>query len=152
MHLATYVHLLEQGSTTLAESYRVVAEGHTDEPEIVAQAGRFERECRSQAERLGPVRGRYGDHPAPPPDRLHVPGIEHPRTGGLGMVRDLHELADIASHLKIAWTIVGQAAQGNRDPELGDLSESSEEEVSGQLAWLNTQIKTASAQALLVAD
>jgi hypothetical protein len=151
MHLATYVHLLEQGSTTLAESYRVVAEGHAEEPEIVAQAGRFERECRSQADRLGAVRDRYGDHPTSP-DRLHVPGIEQPRTGGLGMVRDLHELADIASHLKIAWTIVGQAAQGNRDPELRDLSESSEEEVSGQLAWLTTQVKTASAQALLVAD
>ena len=151
MHLATYVHLLEQGSTTLAESYAVVAEGHADEPEIVAQAGRFERQCRSQAERLGPVRDRYGDHPASP-DRLHKPGIEQPRTGGLGMVRDLHELADIASHLKIAWTIVGQAAQGNRDPELRDLAESSEEEVSGQLAWLTTQVKTASAQALLVAD
>ena len=151
MHLATYVHLLEQGSTTLAESYAVVAEGHADEPEIVAQAGRFERECRSQAERLGPVRDRYGDHPAPP-DRLHMPGIEQPRTGGLGMVRDLHELADIASHLKIAWTIVGQAAQGNRDTELGELASDSEAQLETQLAWLTTQVKTASAQTLLVAE
>jgi hypothetical protein len=152
MHLATYVNLLEHGSTTLARSYRVVAEGHADEPEIAAQAGRVERQCRSQAERLGPVRRRYGDHPAPAPDRLHVPGIDEPRSGGLGALRDLHELVDIASHLHIAWTIVGQAAQGNRDSELREIATDSEGELAGQLAWLTTQVKTSSAQVLLVAD
>ncbi len=152
MQLATYVNLLEHGSDALARSYHVVAEGHADEPEIVAQSGRFEQQCRSQAERLGPVRQRYGDHPAPQPDRLHVPGIEQPRSGGLGTLRDLHELFDIASHLHLAWTIVGQAAQGNRDSELGELASDSEAQLETQLAWLTTQVKTASAQTLLVAD
>ena len=151
MHLATYVNLLEHGSTTLAESYRVVAEGHGGEPEIVAQAA-FHEKCRAQAERLGPVRQRYGDHPAPPPDRLHVPGIEQPRAGGLGTLRDLHELVDIASHLHIAWTIVGQAAQGNRDDELAQLATDAEGELAAHMAWLTTQVKTASAQTLLVSD
>jgi hypothetical protein len=150
MHLATYVHLLEQGSTTLAASYAVLAEGHADEPEVVAQAGRFRAQCEEHTARLGPARATYGDHPAP--DRLHVAGLKEPRTGGLGLLRDLHEVYDYASHLDIAWTLVAKAAQGNRDPELHGVATSCGGQVSGQLAWLTTQIGTASAQVLLVAD
>jgi hypothetical protein len=150
MHLASYVHLLEEGSTTLARSYSVLAEGHRDEPEIVTQAGRFRRECEEHTTRLGPARARYGDHPAP--DRLHVAGLVEPRTGGLGLLRDLHEVYDYTSHLDIAWTLVAKAAQGNRDTELHNVATSCWGEISGQLAWLTTQIGTASAQVLLVAD
>ena len=150
MHLATYIQLLEQGSTTLARSYRVLAEGHADEPEVVAQAGRFRRQCEAQSTRLGPARDRYGDHPAP--DRLHVAGLEEARAGGLGLLRDLHEVYDYASHLDIAWTLVAKAAQGNRDTELHDVATSCGSEIAAQLAWLTTQIGAASAQALLVAD
>lgn len=152
MHLSSYVHLLEQGSTTLAHSYAVLAAGHAEEPEIVTQAARFGRQCEDHADRLSPVRQRYGDHPGPPTDRLHLPGLEDPRSGGLGLLRDLHEVFDYASHLHIAWTIVGQAARGNRDEQLRDVATTCGDQVAGQLAWLTTQIKTASAQALLVAD
>jgi hypothetical protein len=152
MHLATYVHLLEEGSTTLAHSYQVLAEGHAEEPEVVAQANRFQPQCEEHARRLGPARQRYGDHPAPPPDRLHVPGLDEPRSGGLGLLRDLHQLYDVASHLDLAWTIVEKAAEGNRDEELREVAESCGGQVAAQLAWLTTQVKTASAQTLLVAE
>ena len=107
-------------------------------------------QCEEHTARLGPARDRYGDHPAP--DRLHVAGLTQPRTGGLGLLRDLHEVYDYASHLDIAWTLVAKAAQGNRDPELQDVATSCGGQVAGQLAWLTTQIGTASAQVLLVAD
>lgn len=152
MHLASYIHLLEQGSSTLADSYAVLAEGHSEEAEIVAQATRFEGQCRRHAARLGPARERYGDHPAPPPDRLHQPGLEEARSGGLGLLRDLHEVYDYASHLLIAWTIVGQAAKGNTDEELVSVAEDCRGEMALQVAWLTTQVKTASAQVLLVAE
>ena len=152
MHLASYIHLLEQGSSTLADSYTVLAEGHSEEAEIVAQATRFCAQCRRHAERLGPARERYGDHPAPPPDRLHQPGLEEARSGGLGLLRDLHEVFDSASHLQIAWTIVGQAAQGNTDEELVSVAGDCRGEIALQVAWLTTQVKTASAQVLLVAE
>lgn len=152
MHLASYIHLLEQGSSTLADSYAVLAEGHSEEAEIVAQATRFRTQCRRHAERLGPARQQYGDHPAPPPDRLHQPGLDRARSGGLGLLRDLHEVFDYASHLQIAWTIVGQAAQGNRDEDLVSVAEGCRDEIARQAAWLTTQVKTASAQVLLVAE
>lgn len=152
MLLATYINLLEQGSSTLAESYSVLAEGHSEEAEIVGQAGRFRAQCLRQADRLGPARQRYGDHPAPPPDRLHQPGLQSARSGGLGLLRDLHEVYDYASHLQIAWTVVGQAAQGNTDEELVTVAEDSKAEIAVQVAWLTTQLKTASAQVLLVAE
>lgn len=152
MHLASYIHLLEQGSTILADAYAVLGQGHSEEPEVVAQATRFEAQCRDHAERLRPARQRYGDHPAPPPDRLHQPGLEEARSGGLGLLRDLHEVFDYASHLQIAWTIVGQAAQGNRDEELVSVADECRGQIALQVAWLTTQVKTASAQVLLVAE
>jgi hypothetical protein len=152
LHLATYIHLLEDGSSTLADSYTVLAEGHPQEPEVVAQATRFRAQCRQHADRLGPARGRYGDHPAPPPDRLHLSGLEEARSGGLGLLRDLHEVYDYASHLQIAWTIVGQAAQGNQDEELVAVAGDCRGQIAVQTAWLTTQVKTASAQVLLVAE
>lgn len=152
MHLATYIRLLEEGSSTLADSYTVLAQGHSEEPEVVAQATRFRAQCLKHADRLGPARERYGDHPAPHPDRLHLEGLEEARSGGLGLLRDLHEVYDYASHLQIAWTIVGQAAQGNEDTEVVDIAESCRSEIALQVAWLTTQVKTASAQVLLVAD
>ena len=152
MHLATYIGLLEEGSTTLADSYTVLAEGHPEEPEVVAQATRFRAQCLEHAQRLGPARERYGDHPAPPPDRLHLAGLEEARSGGLGLLRDLHEVYDFASHLQIAWTIVGQAAQGNEDEDLIAIAGNCRGQIALQAAWLTTQVKTASAQVLLVAD
>jgi len=151
MHLASYIRLLEQGSSTLADAYTVLEEGHPEEAEVVAQATRFRGQCRRHASRLAPARERYGDHLAPPPDRLHQPGLERARSGGLGLLRDLHEVFDYASHLQIAWTIVGQAAQGNTDEELQAVAEDSRAEIALQVAWLTTQVKTASAQVLLVA-
>jgi hypothetical protein len=152
MHLSSYVHLLHQGSTTLADSYGVLVDGHPGEAEILVQGTRFAAQCRDHTRRLQSARERYGDHPAAPPDRLHAPGLESARSGGLGLVRDLHEVYDYAAHLQIAWTIVRQAAQGNRDEELVEVADSCAGEMTVQVAWLTTHLKTASPQALLVAE
>jgi SLT domain-containing protein len=152
VHLASYVQLLERGSQTLAESYRVLAEGHGDEPEIVGRAEPFAEQCDHHIAQLAEARKRYGDHQAGPPDRLHLDGLTTARQGGLGMLRDLHEVYAAAAFLDLAWTIVKQAAQGNRDEDLLATATSGEKEIADQLAWLRTQVKTASAQTLLVAD
>jgi hypothetical protein len=152
VHLASYVSLLEQGSKTLATSYRVLAEGHADEPEIVGRAKTFAEECDGQVGRLGEARARYGDHEAGTPERLHLEGLTSAREGGLGMLRDLHEVYATAAFLDLAWTIVKQAAKGNRDEDLVAVATSCEQEIAAQLAWLKTQVKTASAQTLLVAE
>jgi hypothetical protein len=56
----------------------------------------------------------------------------------------------MATECDIAWTLVGQAAQGARDAELFAVVEACEGETAGQLKWLKTRMKQAAPQALVV--
>ena len=152
MHLATYIGLLEEGERTLAESFRQVAQGHAEEADVFHICHNLATQCDAHVEALGPVRERYGDHPQGEPERLHAQGLAETRSGGLGLVRDLHELYMLVSYLDIAWTVVGQAGQGARDRELLDVVARCEGQTSQQLAWLTTRMQAAAPQALLVAD
>ncbi|URN11455.1 hypothetical protein LUW77_04160 [Streptomyces radiopugnans] len=53
--------------------------------------------------------------------------------------------------VQTTWTAVAQAAQGARDHELLELAHACEGETGRQLSWLNTRLKAAAPQALLVA-
>ena len=51
----------------------------------------------------------------------------------------------------IAWTMIGQAAQGARDVDLVEAVKACEVETATQLKWLKTRMKQAAPQALVVA-
>lgn len=152
MHLATYVGLLERGEQTLAESLRQVAHGHAEEADVFHTCLQLAKRCDQHVEALGPVRERYGEHPDGEPERLHAEGLSQTRSGGLGLLRDLHDLYLLASYLDVAWTLVGQAGKGARDEQLIGIVASCEGDVATVLQWLTTRMKAAAPQALLVAD
>ena len=152
MHLATYLGLLESGSQTLAASYRQVADGHRDDADIHHLCLQLATQCDDHRKLLGPVVERYGSHPEGEPERLHAEGLSETRSGGLGLLRDLHDLYLLATYLDIAWTMVGQAAKGARDRDLNDVVDQCAGDIEGHLAWLQTRMKAAAVQALLVAD
>ncbi len=99
-----------------------------------------------------PFTHRYGSHPSGEPERLHADGMSSTRSGGLGLLRDLHDLYLLASYLDMAWKVVGQAANGARDQELIRTVEDCDKEMGSQQQWLTTRMKAAAPQALLVAD
>jgi hypothetical protein len=74
-----------------------------------------------------------------------------PRTGPIALLQDLQDLYLMASECDIAWTILGQAAQGARDDELLAVVQRCEKETTIQLSWLRTRMKSAAPQALVVA-
>jgi hypothetical protein len=152
MHLSTYLGLLQTGCRTLADSYREVAAGHAAEADIVTMCGFLAEQCDGHEKALMPHTRRYGAHPAGEPERLHADGLAETRSGGLGLLRDLHDLYLLASYLQMAWTLVGQAGKGARDQELIDTVDSCSAAISIQLSWLSTRMKAAAPQALLVAD
>ena len=151
MHLATYIGLLESGERTLAASYRQVATGHADEADVHHTCLQLSDQCDEHLEALAPVVQRYGDAPEDEPERLHAEGLSEVRSGGLGLLRDLHDLYILASYVDITWTLVGQAAQGARDAELIDVVTRCDDQTSTQVSWLRTRLKQAAPQALLVA-
>ena len=50
----------------------------------------------------------------------------------------------------MAWTLVGQAAQGVRDEALLETVQGCERETATQMRWLRTRMKQAAPQALVV--
>lgn len=151
MHIAHYLGLLERAQRNLAQAFREVADGHSDEPDIRILCRRLAEDCDGYADRLGPFVERYGADAPDEPDRLHSEIFSGTRQGGLGVLRDLQDLYLMAAECDVAWTVIGQAAQGLRDRDLLGVVEDCEERTATQLQWLRTRMKQAAPQALVVA-
>jgi hypothetical protein len=152
MHLATYIGLLDQAERTLGESFRQVAHGHAGEVDVFHMCLQLAQQCDAHVDALRPLVERYGESKDPEPERLHADGLSETRSGGLGLLRDLHDLYMLANYLDMAWTMVGQAGKGARDEELIAIVAQCEGQVGTQLTWIRTRMKSAAPQALLVAD
>ena len=152
MHLAHYLGLVHRSELVLADSFREVASAHGDEPDVSVLCQKFAKQCDQHAAKLAPFVDRYGEEAPEEPERLHSDLFGGTRTGGLGLLRDLHDLYLMASEVDISWTLVGQAAQGARDKALFETVTSCEKQTTTQLQWLRTRMKQAAPQALLVAS
>jgi hypothetical protein len=148
--LAHYLGLLHRAELELADALREVGEGHAEEPDVKVICTKLAGDAAAHAERLEPFAARYGEAAESEPERLHSELFRGTRSGGLGLLRDLHDLYLMACECDLAWTLVGQAAQGARDRELLDVVGACEGETSIALKWLSTRMKQAAPQALVV--
>lgn len=150
-HVAHYLGLLHRAQCTLASAFREVADGHAEEVDVFHTCSKLARECDAHAEALLPFVQRYGEEAPAEPERLHSEIFGGTRSGGLGLLRDLQDLYLMAAECDIAWTLIGQAAQGLRDEGLLEVVQRNEGETAVQLKWLRTRMKEAAPQALVVA-
>ena len=152
MHLGHYLLLTLTSQTALAEAYRTIAVAHEDEPDVRHILELLAGQCDRHADGLRRFVDRYDDPTRDSPEDLHIPRFRgRARAGGMALLRDLQDLYVMACECDIAWTIVGQAAQGARDQELLAHVAASEGETAIQLTWLRTRMKQAAPQALVVA-
>ena len=149
-HLSTYVGLADHSERTLADSFRAVAEGHAKEADVFHTCHLLAQWSDQHRERLAPVVERYGEDDVTEPERLHADGLAEVRTGPVGLLRDLQDLHVLASLVQTTWTVVAQGAQGLRDRQLLEIATAANAETSRQLSWLNTRMKAAAPQALIV--
>jgi hypothetical protein len=152
MHLAHYLGLLQRAEENLAQAYRDVGEAHSAEVDVFHLTRKIAKECDAHVEALRPFADSYGREAPDEPDRLHSELFRGTRSGGLGLLRDLQDLYLMACECDIAWTMVGQGAQGARDPDLLQVVHSCEGQTAIQMKWLSTRMKQAAPQALVVAD
>jgi hypothetical protein len=151
VNLEHYLSLLHRAQTELGDAYREVGSAHADEPDVRLDCERFARQCDEHAKQLAPIAERYGEAEGEDePERLHGSIFQGSRSGGLGLLRDLHDLYLMAAECDISWTVVGQAAQGARDDELHQVVLRCEHETAIQMKWLRTRMKQAAPQALVV--
>ena len=150
-HLSTYVGLADHSELTLADSFRAVGSGHAHVADVFHTCHLLARMSDQHRERLAPAVRRYGEDDVEEPERLHAEGLARARTGEIGLLRDLQDLHVLASLVQTTWTVIAQGAQGLRDHELLEIATTSNTETSRQLTWLNTRMKVAAPQALIVA-
>jgi hypothetical protein len=150
-HVSTYVGLADHGEKTLAEAFRTVAEGHANAADVFHTCHLMATWSDHHRELLAPVVERYGEDDVEEPERLHHDGLAAAREGEVGLVRDLQELHVLANMVQTTWTVLIQAAEGLRDRQLREVASECTAETSRQLTWLNTRLKAAAPQALIVA-
>ena len=152
MHLGHYLTLLDHAQHTLTNAFREVGEAHPDEPDVRIDAERFAAHLEEHAGELTGARRQYGDDAEHAPERLLSSLFHGPRTGPLGLLRDLHDLYLLATECDISSTLIAQAAQGARDAQLAEIANDYQRDVTVQLAWLRSRLKQAAPQALVVAS
>ena len=105
---------------------------------------------RRNREALGPLIERYGETRESEPAALHRALFHGPRSGGLGLVRDLHDLWLLAQEVKLAYELLTQAAHALRDAEMESILGGTSSHTSRQADWLRTRLDQAAPQALAV--
>lgn len=116
MLLPVYLGLLDSSEEALAESFRQVAKGHGDEPDVFHLSHTLAAQCDAHRGALAPVVRRYGERPDGEPERLHAAALSKPRKGPLGLLRDLQDLYLLASLVDVTWTAVKQRPWGCATP------------------------------------
>jgi hypothetical protein len=145
-----YLGLLSESESTLADSYRSIAEAHGDEPDVHFLCLSLAAQCDKHEKALAPIISRYGEVTEDDePERLRAEGIGEARSGPLGLLRDLQDLYLLASLTDVTWTMVKQAGQALHDAELLKVVADCDKEIAVQLRWLQTRMKQAAPQALV---
>lgn len=152
MFLANYLGLLHQSALDLAEGFRKVGGAHAADVDVYHVCNILAKQCDAHAEKLKPFVDRYGEQRDEEPERLYHDLFDETRSGSFGLLRDLQDLYIMANFCDITWTMIGQAAQGAGDRELLETVNALEGQTSTQIKWLETRMKQAAPQTLLVAS
>ena len=148
--IAIYIGMAHKGDEHLAEAFTNVAQHHVAEPDIYATCMLMAQWSTAHVEQLKPLVARYQEKRNQEPDRLRDALFQGPRSGGIGLLRDLTDLWLAVSEVHCSYECLVQAAKALRDKELLDACISFEKDADRQLAWLRTRIDQAAPQALTV--
>ncbi|WP_110887979.1 molybdopterin oxidoreductase [Deinococcus yavapaiensis] len=151
MHVGNYLGLVHGSEERLVDVLRKVARHHRDEPDVEQTCLLLAAWSEKHLKFLRPLVEKYGEEKNPEPDDLEVALFHGPRTGSLGLLRDLHDLWLMSNEVQLCWTVLEQAAQALRDDDLERVCKECGKETKRQTAFFLTRIKQAAPQALVVA-
>jgi anaerobic selenocysteine-containing dehydrogenase len=150
MHVTNYLGLARRSEARLAESFRDVARHHGHEPDVLQMTRLLAAWSDENGKALEPLVERYDETKEKEPDNLHRALFRGPRSGGLGLVRDLHDLWLLTQEVTLAYELLTQAARSLRDQEMESILAHASARTRRQADWLRTRIDHAAPQALTV--
>ncbi len=152
MQIAKFLATARDGEQELSEAFLMLSDRHERDPEVRDEIKVLAGWSKAHVKMLEPLIERYGPESTSDPDRLKSVLFQGARVGGVGLVRDMQDASALATHVRLAWTALYQAAQRVHDKELKDVANRCGLETDRQIAWLCTVLKHASPQALTVPD
>lgn len=149
MQLGNYIALTQASETAFIKAFRQVRRKHSLEPDIIEHFQQFERWSKELLDEFKSLRRRYPE-PAGGEAVRQGARFNGPRAGGLGLLRDLHDLWLLAQEAEICWMAVLQAAQALRDSDLEGLAWRAKSQTHREISWLRTRIQQSAPQVLTV--
>jgi hypothetical protein len=150
IQIAHYLGAVQIGEQQLAESFKMVGERHSREPEPREMCYEFSQWATGHVEGLKPYTEQHGAQENLSLEQLRASLFQGARVGALGMLHDYQDLSVLANALRTNYTILHQAAMTIKDVALEKMAEEFGEQVNREIEWLCTQIKIVSPQALTV--
>jgi hypothetical protein len=150
MQLPAYLGIVRDAERHLADALTLLADRHSADADVRDVARLLARWSRAHVAKLAPFLARYGVRSMADPARLRGGLLQGTRVGGLGLVRDVHDLLTYGQYVRGAWTAVFQAAMELHDMELAGLCTEAAEATDRQLIWLETRLRLTAPQALTV--
>lgn len=145
-----YLGLALDAERVLEKAMREVGKRHEQEPDMMTILNMFADWSRENAESLQPLIARYSANDRDEPRHLASTLFHGRRSGGLGLLRDLHDLWLLTNEAHITWEVLHQCAQALRDEEMIRVCEKGADQTDRRIAWLRTRIDAAAPQALVV--
>jgi hypothetical protein len=148
--IARYLALAVNLERALADAFVMVGVRHAVEPEMRNAARLHANACDAHIKQLGPAVERYGQARNGDGERLRRALFHGRRLGGFGLLRDVHDLLTLATAVHSSWLALLQGAREARDASLEAVCRSCSADADRQIAWLETKLRHAGAQALTV--
>ncbi len=149
-HVSDYLGYLVDANDEFAAACDYLSNQHGQNADIREGAKIIANFSREAIESLAPFVARYGRQAEKEPKALRQVLFPRPRSGGFGLLRDLHALHVLAADAQAATRIVNNAARELRDEELHALCLHLVEQGRRQQAWVDTMIKESAAQSVVV--
>jgi hypothetical protein len=146
----SYLGQVETAERRLAGAFDMIASRHSADPDIRDTAALFAGWADAHVLALAPAMARYGATRSDDPDRVRAALFHGVRSGGVGALRDLHDLGALAEYVRLGWTALDQAAMALRDSTLHATCARAGTDVDRQIAWVKTRLKLMAPQALTV--
>jgi hypothetical protein len=132
-----------------AETFRAIAERHSAEPDVYSNCLKFADWSDNHYTEIKSVYSEIGKSGKQESDRIGTPLINL-RTGGIGLIRDLHDVWLMTSEVKLCLIILIQCSKALRNKPFTLILESCCQETERENEWLLSKIKLAASQVLTV--
>ena len=150
VNVARYLGRVRGGEEQLADALTHLASRHAAEPDVTSMLTRFADWSRTHIVRIDRFASDPAEQDSEDPQRLRSSLYDDARTGGVGLVQDLHDLSVQINSVRLGYQILEQVAKGMHNTELETTSSSSGQDLDRMTKWTKTKLKQAAPQALLV--